>query len=63
MFAHGISIALLFSLTSVVEEKTGTLEISQLGGLAKTAPALAFLFGLQAWPPSGFPGSPTLPVK
>jgi len=34
MFAHGISIALMFSLSSVVEEKTGTLEISQLGGLA-----------------------------
>lgn len=56
MFAHGISIALLFSLTSVVEEKTGTLEISQLGGLAKTAPALAFLFGLAGMASIGLPG-------
>lgn len=56
MFAHGISIALLFSLSSVIEEKTGTLEISQLGGLAKTAPALAFLFGLAGMASIGLPG-------
>jgi NADH-quinone oxidoreductase subunit M len=56
MFAHGISIALLFSLTSVVEQKTGTLEIAQLGGLAKTAPALAFLFGLAGMASIGLPG-------
>ncbi len=56
MFAHGISIALLFCLTSVIERKTGTLEISQLGGLAKTAPALAFLFGLAGMASIGLPG-------
>lgn len=56
MFAHGISIALLFSLTSVIERKTGTLEISQLGGLAKTAPALAFVFGLAGMASIGLPG-------
>lgn len=56
MFAHGISIALLFSLTAIVERKTGTLEISQLGGLAKTAPALAFFFGLAGMASIGLPG-------
>jgi len=56
MFAHGISIALLFGLNSVIEEKTGTLEISQLGGLAKTAPALAFVFGLAGMASIGLPG-------
>ncbi|MBT8036476.1 MAG: NADH-quinone oxidoreductase subunit M [Verrucomicrobiae bacterium] len=56
MFAHGISIALLFSLTSVIERKTGTLEIARLGGLAKTAPALAFLFGLAGMASIGLPG-------
>ncbi|MCP5536428.1 MAG: NADH-quinone oxidoreductase subunit M [Akkermansiaceae bacterium] len=56
MFAHGISIALLFSLASVIERKTGTLEISQLGGLAKTAPALAFVFGLAGMASIGLPG-------
>lgn len=56
MFAHGISIALLFSLTSIIEEKTGTLEITLLGGLAKTAPALAFIFGLASMASIGLPG-------
>jgi len=56
MFAHGISIALLFSLNSIIEEKTGTLEISQLGGLAKKAPALAFIFGLAGMASIGLPG-------
>jgi len=56
MFAHGISIALLFSLSSIVEKKTGTLEISMLGGLAKTAPALAFIFGLAGMASLGLPG-------
>lgn len=56
MFAHGISIALLFSLTSVIERKAGTLEIPQLGGLAKTAPALAFVFGLAGMASIGLPG-------
>lgn len=56
MFAHGISIALLFSLTSIIERKAGTLEIAQLGGLAKTAPALAFVFGLAGMASIGLPG-------
>lgn len=56
MFAHGISIAMSFSLTDVIERKTGTLEFNQLGGLAKTAPNLAFLFGLVGMASIGLPG-------
>lgn len=56
MFAHGISIALLFSLCSVIERKTKTLDFQSLGGLAKTAPALAFLFGLAGMASLGLPG-------
>ncbi len=56
MFAHGISIAMLFGLADTIERKTGTLEISELGGLAKKAPALAFLFGLAAMASIGLPG-------
>ncbi|BDS08940.1 NADH dehydrogenase subunit M [Oceaniferula spumae] len=56
MFAHGISIALLFSLSAMIERKTGTLDIAQLGGLAKTAPALAFVFGLAGMASIGLPG-------
>ncbi|PQJ29581.1 complex I subunit 4 family protein [Rubritalea profundi] len=56
MFAHGISIALSFSLADRIEAKTGTLEMNKLGGLAKTAPKLCFLFGLVAMASIGLPG-------
>lgn len=56
MFAHGVSIALLFGLIDVVRQRTGTLEIDQLGGLAKAAPRLCFLFGLAAMASLGLPG-------
>jgi NADH-quinone oxidoreductase subunit M len=39
-----------------IERKTGTLELRDLGGLAKTAPSLAFLFGLAAMASIGLPG-------
>jgi NADH-quinone oxidoreductase subunit M len=56
MFAHGISIALLFMLTDTIRRKTGTVELAELGGLAKAAPRLAFLFGLAAMASIGLPG-------
>jgi NADH-quinone oxidoreductase subunit M len=56
MFAHGISIAMSFCLADRIEAKTGTLEINQLGGLAKNAPSLAFLFGLVGMASIGLPG-------
>ena len=56
MFAHGVSIALLFSLAERVESRTGSLYLADLGGLAKPAPALAFLFGLAGMASIGLPG-------
>lgn len=56
MFAHGISIAMSFSLADRIESKTKTLELNQLGGLAKSAPSLAFLFGLVGMASIGLPG-------
>jgi NADH-quinone oxidoreductase subunit M len=56
MFAHGASIALLFALTDKIERRTGTLEFADLGGLAKAAPGLAFLFGLAGMASIGLPG-------
>lgn len=56
MFAHGISVAMSFNLIDVIERKTGTLEINQLGGLARTAPKIAFLFGLVGMASIGLPG-------
>jgi len=56
MFAHGISIAMLFGLADKIERSTGTLELTDLGGLAKSAPGLAFLFGLVGMASIGLPG-------
>ena len=56
MFAHGISIALLFSLADRIERSTGSLDFTDLGGLAKSAPSLAFLFGIGAMASIGLPG-------
>ena len=56
MFAHGVSIALLFGLADRIERATGTLDLSDMGGLAKSAPQLAFLFGIAAMAAIGLPG-------
>lgn len=56
MFAHGVSIALLFGLADRIERNTGSLDLSDLGGLAKSAPGLAFIFGIAAMASIGLPG-------
>lgn len=56
MFAHGISIALLFGLADRIERNTGSLDLQDLGGLAKSAPGLAFLFGIATMASLGLPG-------
>ena len=61
MFAHGVSIALLFALADRIEERTGTLEIGALGGLGVLLPWLGFLFGLAAMASVGLPGLANFP--
>jgi NADH-quinone oxidoreductase subunit M len=56
MFAHGLSIAVLFALTGQLRERTGTLEIDKLGGLARQIPILGLLFGFGAMASIGLPG-------
>lgn len=56
MFGHGVSIALLFALSDRINSKTGSLRMEELGGLAKSAPGLAFLFGLAGMASIGLPG-------
>ena len=56
MFAHGISIAMLFGLADRIENRTQSLDFSDLGGLAKPAPVLAFLFGIAGMASLGLPG-------
>ena len=56
MVAHGLSIALLFLLADVVERRAGTTELSELGGLSKTAPVLAGFFVAGTMASIGLPG-------
>ncbi|MBA3831468.1 MAG: NADH-quinone oxidoreductase subunit M [Chthoniobacterales bacterium] len=56
MFAHGISIALLFALAGEIRRRTGTLAFSDLGGLGKVMPFAGFAFGVAAFAAIGLPG-------
>jgi NADH-quinone oxidoreductase subunit M len=56
IFAHGISIALLFAITGEVRQRTGTLVLEELGGLGKLMPLAGFAFGLAAFASIGLPG-------
>src|SRR5881409_2993933 len=56
MFAHGLSIALLFALAGELRQRTGTLVFDELGGLAKVMPFAGLAFGLGAFASIGLPG-------
>ena len=56
VLAHGLSIALLFLLIDCIEKRTNSLTCSELGGIAKPAPKLAFLFGAAVMASIGLPG-------
>ena len=56
MFAHGISIALLFALAGEIRRRTGTLVLSELGGLGKMMPFVGFAFGIATFAAIGLPG-------
>jgi NADH-quinone oxidoreductase subunit M len=49
MFNHGINVIGLWIIADVVEQKTGTRKLSELGGLAQKAPALAILLVVMAF--------------
>jgi NADH-quinone oxidoreductase subunit M len=59
LFAHGLTIAALFALCGEISRRTGTLEFSELGGLAGLAPKLGILFGFAAMASVGLPGFST----
>ncbi|HLB34381.1 MAG TPA: NADH-quinone oxidoreductase subunit M [Chthoniobacterales bacterium] len=56
MFAHGVSVAALFALSGALRQRTGTLEYSELGGLAKVAPTMSLFFGFATMASIGLPG-------
>jgi NADH-quinone oxidoreductase subunit M len=56
MFAHGLSIALLFAVAGEVRKRTDTLLFDDLGGLGKVMPFAGLAFGLGAFAAIGLPG-------
>jgi NADH-quinone oxidoreductase subunit M len=56
MFAHGLSIALLFALAGELRRRTGTLAFEELGGLAKIMPFAGLAFGFAVFAAIGLPG-------
>src|SRR6266550_1507607 len=56
MFAHGLSIALLFAIAGQIRKRTDTLTFDELGGLGKVMPFAGLAFGLGAFAAIGLPG-------
>jgi NADH-quinone oxidoreductase subunit M len=56
MFAHGLSIALLFGIAGELRRRTGTLAFDDLGGLARAMPFAGLVFGLGVFAAIGLPG-------
>jgi len=56
MVGHGLSTALLFALTGEIRQRTGTVKMDELGGLAQKAPRLTFLFIIGGLASIGLPG-------
>jgi NADH-quinone oxidoreductase subunit M len=55
MLAHGLSTGALFLLAGYLQQRHGTLEISELGGIATPAPALATVFLITLFASVGLP--------
>src|SRR5213082_3119657 len=56
IFAHGLSIALLFAIAGQIRERTGSLLLEDLGGLGKVMPLASFIFGIGVFASIGLPG-------
>jgi len=56
LFAHGLSVALLFLLADVIEKRGGTSDMAELGGMGQKAPVLMGLFVAAMLASIGLPG-------
>ncbi|HWA08995.1 MAG TPA: NADH-quinone oxidoreductase subunit M [Opitutaceae bacterium] len=56
MVAHGLSVALLFLLATSIQQRTHTLDLTEMGGLAQKAPVLAAFFVAATFASIGLPG-------
>jgi NADH-quinone oxidoreductase subunit M len=56
MVAHGLSVALLFLLSTSIYHRTHTFDMQEMGGLAQKAPVLAAFFVAATMASIGLPG-------
>lgn len=56
MVAHGLSVSLMFLLTNYIYKRSGTFEMSEMGGLATKTPFLACFFVAASLATIGLPG-------
>lgn len=56
MVAHGLSVALLFLLTTSIHHRTHTFDMNEMGGLAQKTPVLAAFFVTATLASIGLPG-------
>lgn len=56
MVSHGLITGALFLLAGVLHDRRGSYEISDYGGLARSAPRFSGLFGVAAFASLGIPG-------
>ena len=56
MLAHGLSVALLFMLSTCVYHRSQSFDMSAMGGLAQRAPVLAAFFVAATMASIGLPG-------
>ena len=57
IIAHAIATGALFLLIGLIQEETGFKTIKDLGGIAKQAPVLTFIFAIMLFANIGLPGT------
>ncbi len=57
IIAHAIATGALFLLVGLIHEETGIKSIKDLGGIAKQAPILTFIFAIMLFANVGLPGT------
>ncbi|MGF1452056.1 MAG: NuoM family protein, partial [Opitutales bacterium] len=56
MFAHGLSVSAMLLLADYIEDRTGSLDMGRIGGMAAKTPLLAGLFVAATFAGVGLPG-------
>jgi NADH-quinone oxidoreductase subunit M len=56
MCAHGLSVSLMFLVANNINQRTNTLEMNEMGGLAAKTPLLACFFAAATFATIGLPG-------